>query len=166
MISCIAFEVPHAPEGKGYNSVQQLSYTFIIMVMPAWMIFTGMLQAPAVANHWPKITNALGGRQVIRTLHVVGLAIYLVFIIIHVAMVILHDYGTEVSKMVFGHTGEPVKGGIIFTLGLELVFPPCLCHPDIVAQTAGGGEAKQHHRASADPAPDQAAIATVPLAGG
>lgn len=35
MISCIAFEVPHAPEGKGYNSVQQLSYTFIIMVMPA-----------------------------------------------------------------------------------------------------------------------------------
>lgn len=129
MISCIAFEMPHAPEGKGYNSVQQLSYTFIIMVMPAWMIFTGMLQAPAVANHWPKITNALGGRQVIRTLHVVGLAIYLVFIIIHVAMVILHDYGTEVSKMVFGHTGEPVKGGIIFTLGLELVFSSMFVPP-------------------------------------
>ncbi|PFG28927.1 molybdopterin-dependent oxidoreductase [Corynebacterium renale] len=121
MITYLAFQTPEALPGMPFNAVQQLSYGFIILIMPAFMIFTGFFQAPAVNQHWPKITRALGGRQVIRSLHFFGLVIYMVFIVIHVAMVIAHGYGHEVSKMVFGHTESPIAGGIIFTIGLAFV---------------------------------------------
>ena len=121
IISYLAFQVPEHMPGYPFNAVQQLSYAVIILIMPAFMIFTGMFQSPAVNSHWPKITRALGGRQMIRTVHWWGLMVYVVFIVIHVAMVIAHGFGTEVSKMVFGHTDSPLAAAVIFCLGLALV---------------------------------------------
>ncbi|WP_448853998.1 molybdopterin-dependent oxidoreductase [Corynebacterium frankenforstense] len=121
VVHYLAFQIPHAQDGMPFNSVQQLSYAFVMLILPAFMIFTGLFQAPAVNTHWPRITKALGGRQVIRTLHFWGLIIYVVFIVIHVAMVIMHGYGHEVSKMVFGHSDSPVSGGVIFTALLAFV---------------------------------------------
>lgn len=120
-LSYLAFQIPAHPEGLPFNSLQQLSYAFVVFILPPFMIITGFFQSPAIANHWPKITKALGSRQVIRTLHWWGLAAYVIFIIAHVAMVVLHGYGAEVSKMVFGHDGNPVSGGVIFTIILLFI---------------------------------------------
>lgn len=120
-LSYLAFQIPAHPEGLPFNSMQQLSYAFVIFILPPYMIITGFFQSPAVANHWPGVNKALGSRQTIRTLHWWGLVAYLVFIIAHVAMVIVHGYGVEVSKMVFGHDAAPVPGGVIFTIILLFV---------------------------------------------
>ena len=108
-------------DGYPFNAIQQLSYGFVVLLLPLWMIFTGAFQSPAVNNHFPRISRALGGRQVIRTMHFWGLIAYLVFIVIHVGMVIAHGYGREVSKIVFGHSNAPEAGAVIFTLGLVLI---------------------------------------------
>lgn len=121
IVHYLAFQIPPAMDGYAFNAVQQLSYGAVIFVLPVWMIVTGALQAPAVANYFPKLSKALGGRQVIRSAHFWGLVAYLVFIVIHVVMVVLHGYGHEVSKMVFGHAENPVAGGVIFTTGLLLI---------------------------------------------
>ena len=121
IVHYLAFQIPPAMEGYPFNAVQQLSYGFVVLVLPLWMIFTGMFQSPAINNRFARISKALGGRQMIRTMHFWGLAAYLIFIVVHVAMVVLHGYGHEVSKMVFGHADKPVAGGIIFTLGLLLI---------------------------------------------
>ncbi|MDO5700034.1 MAG: molybdopterin-dependent oxidoreductase [Bowdeniella nasicola] len=121
MVSYLAFQVPDHMPGYPFNAAQQLAYAFAIFVLPPFMIFTGMFQSPAVNTHWPKITKALGGRQMIRSLHWWGLIAYLGFIVGHVTMVLIHGYGSEVSKMVFGHSDQPLAGGIIFTIGLVLV---------------------------------------------
>ncbi|WP_295627640.1 molybdopterin-dependent oxidoreductase [uncultured Corynebacterium sp.] len=120
-LTYLAFQVPPAMDGYPFNAIQQLSYGFVILILPWWMIITGAFQSPAINNHFPRISRAMGGRQVIRTLHFWGLIAYIVFIVVHVAMVVLHGYGHEVSKMVFGHGDHPVAGGVIFTLGLVLV---------------------------------------------
>ncbi|MEJ5997790.1 molybdopterin-dependent oxidoreductase [Corynebacterium sp. H130] len=117
----LAFQVPPAMEGYPFNAVQQLSYGFVILVLPLWMIITGMFQSPAVNNHFPRFSKLVGGRQMIRTYHFWGLLAYLVFIVIHVGMVVLHGYGHEVSKMVFGHADRPQAGAAIFSLGLVLI---------------------------------------------
>ncbi|WKD59297.1 molybdopterin-dependent oxidoreductase [Corynebacterium caspium] len=122
ILSYLAFQIPDHMEGYAFNAVQQLSYGFVILVLPLWMIITGFLQSPAVNNHFARFSRLLGGRQVIRTLHFWGLFAYIVFIFIHVGMVIAHGYGQEVSKMVFGHNREPLTGGIIFTIGLLLII--------------------------------------------
>lgn len=121
MMTYMAFQIPDHMPGMPFNAVQQLSYGFVILLLGPFMIFTGFMQSPAVANHWPKLTKALGSRQVIRSAHWWGLVAYLAFIVIHVFMVIAHGYGHEVSKMVFGHTEAPTAAAIIFTMFLTFV---------------------------------------------
>lgn len=121
MVMYLSFQIPPAMEGYPFNAVQQLSYGFVVVLLPLFMMLTGAFQSPAVNNFFPRISRALGGRQVIRTLHFWGLAIYLAFILVHVAMVVMHGYGHEVSKMVFGDDSQPIAGGVIFTLGLVFI---------------------------------------------
>ncbi|MDO5747105.1 MAG: molybdopterin-dependent oxidoreductase [Actinomycetaceae bacterium] len=121
MVEYLAFTMPEHMTGYPFNAAQQLAYFTAIFILPPFMIFTGMFQSPAVNSHWPKITHALGGRQMIRTLHWWGLIGYLGFIVGHVSMVFIHGYGHEVSKMVFGHSDSPVAGAVIFTIGLAFV---------------------------------------------
>lgn len=141
LVHYLGFQIPEAMDGYAFNAIQQLSYGFVILILPLWMIVTGMFQSPAINNHFPRLSKAMGGRQVIRTLHFWGLIAYLVFIVIHVGMVIMHGYGHEVSKMVFGHSDKAVAGGIIFTLGLVLIVfvhiwatKTSLEHPAVVAK--------------------------------
>ena len=122
MLSYLAFVVPPAVEGMPFNAVQQLSYAFVILILTPLVILTGAFQSPAIANYFSKITRMLGGRQVIRTIHFWCLVGYVAFIAVHVLMVILHGYGHETSKMVFGDTSYPIAGGVIFTAGLVLVL--------------------------------------------
>lgn len=121
IVSYLAFVVPEPMDGYPFNAVQQLSYGFVVIILPLWMMVTGAFQSPAINNHFPRISRAMGGRQVIRTLHWWGLAAYLMFVVIHVLMVILHGFGHETSKMIFGTAAYPVAGGLIFGAALVLI---------------------------------------------
>jgi thiosulfate reductase cytochrome b subunit len=52
-----------------------------------WLI-TGIAMSPALAARFPWILKLFGGRQSVRSLHFLGICIYVLFIIIHVALVI------------------------------------------------------------------------------
>lgn len=121
LVSYMAFQIPPAMDGYPFNAIQQLSYGVVVFLLPLFMMITGAFQAPAINNFFPRVSRMMGGRQTIRTMHFWGLIAYLVFVVIHVAMVVLHGYGQEVSKMVFGHAGNPIAGGIIFTIGLIFI---------------------------------------------
>ncbi len=102
-LAYLAFTVPHAVEGMPFNAIQQLSYGFVILILTPLVIITGAFQSPAIANYFSRITRAVGGSQVIRTVHFLCLVGYVVFTVIHVVMVVLHGYGHETAKMVFGN---------------------------------------------------------------
>ena len=121
MVAYLAFTVPDAVDGMPFNAVQQLSYGVVILVLTPLVIITGAFQSPAVANYFSRITRAVGGRQVIRTVHFLCLVGYVAFFVVHVAMVMVHGYAHETSKMVFGNTDDQLLGGLIFTLGLVIV---------------------------------------------
>lgn len=121
MLAYLAFTMPHVADGAVFNALQQLSYGFVILILTPLVIITGAFQSPAIANSCSFITRALGGRQVIRSVHFFCLVGYLAFFAIHVPLVFLHGYLHETSKMVLGHSNDPVVGGAIFTIGLALV---------------------------------------------
>lgn len=122
LVTYLSFQIPAHAEGAPFNALQQLTYGFIILILSPFQILTGFLQSPAISGHWPWASQLLGGRQVIRSLHFIGLAIYAGFIGVHVFMVIVHGYGGETSKMVFGDTSRPLAGGLLFTAGLVLIL--------------------------------------------
>lgn len=121
LITYLSLQIPHPVGDVPFNALQQLTYGSVILILGPFMIFTGLMQSPAIANHFHRLTAALGGRQVIRSAHWCGLAAYVLFIIGHVFMVIIHGYGHEVSKMVFGDTASPEAAAVIFTMGLVFV---------------------------------------------
>lgn len=122
LVSYVSFQIPAHVEGAPFNALQQLSYGFIILILSPIQILTGLLQSPAITARWPWASRMLGGRQSIRSMHLIGLAIYAVFIVVHVLMVVLHGYGRETSKMVFGNDSRPLAGGLVFTAGLLLLL--------------------------------------------
>lgn len=58
----------------------------------------------------------------IRSTHFLCLVGYVAFFAIHVLLVFLHGYLHETSKMVLGHSNNPVVGGVIFSIGLALII--------------------------------------------
>ena len=121
MLAYLAFTIPEPINGAVFNGIQQLTYGGVILILTPLVIITGAFQSPAIANHFSRITRAVGGRQVIRSIHFFCLVGYVVFFVIHVAMVVMHGYMHETAKMVFGNSDRPLAGGLIFSAGLLLV---------------------------------------------
>lgn len=77
-------------EPNGYyhfNALQQLSYFAVVFILTPLAMFTGMAMSPAIEIrfHWyPKL---FGNRQSARSIHFLIMIAYVIFIIIHVAMI-------------------------------------------------------------------------------
>ena len=122
MLTYLAFSMPQPVDGMVFNALQQLSYGFVMLLLTPLVILTGAFQSPAIANYFSRITRMLGGRQVIRSAHFLCLVGYVAFIAVHLLLVFFHGYLHETSKMVLGHSNNPILGGVIFTFGLAFVI--------------------------------------------
>lgn len=89
-------------DGNPFNGVQQLTYFFVIFILSPFQIVTGIMMSPALAARFPWFPRILGGRQAARSLHFIGLIIFVVFIFIHVTLVVAHGFTAEMAKIVLG----------------------------------------------------------------
>jgi DMSO/TMAO reductase YedYZ molybdopterin-dependent catalytic subunit/thiosulfate reductase cytochrome b subunit len=100
VVAYFHFRLP--PEGNPFNAIQQLTYCFIIFILSPFQIITGMMMSPALGARFPWFPKILGGRQVARSLHFIGLILFTGFILIHISLVIAHGFGHEMAKIVLG----------------------------------------------------------------
>lgn len=86
-----------------YNLLQRLAYLSVIFVLVPCAIWTGLAMSPGFTAIWPSTVTLLGGRQSARTLHfAVSIALTL-FLLVHLAMVVLAGFTTRVRAMITGH---------------------------------------------------------------
>lgn len=82
------FNMPAEPNGfYHFNALQQLSYFGVVFILAPLAMLTGMAMSPAIENrfHWyPKI---FGNRQAARSIHFLVMIAYVIFIVIHVALI-------------------------------------------------------------------------------
>lgn len=103
---------PNQAEAFSYNVVQRASYLVVIFVLFPLVIWTGLALSPGFNSAFPAAVNVLGGRQSARTLHFFVSGFLLLFLIVHVAMIILAGFASRVRAMITGiatasqHTGE------------------------------------------------------------
>ena len=89
-----------------------LMYTFIVFVVAPLMIATGPVMSPAVVGRYPWYPKLFGGRQAARSIHFIGMEIFVVFIVMHVALVfVVHpaaiaDDRPGMDVAVFREVGE------------------------------------------------------------
>ena len=58
--------------------------------------------SPQVVAAFPALLDVFGGHQSARTLHFFGFVVLLVFVVVHLAMVVLTGFGRQMRAMIVG----------------------------------------------------------------
>lgn len=93
---------PHGEEARHYNVLQKLSYLPVIFGLLPMMMLTGLAMSPTVDARFPLLTIMLGGRQSARFLHFLSASGLVLFLLVHVAMVVLAGPINELRSMITG----------------------------------------------------------------
>jgi thiosulfate reductase cytochrome b subunit len=86
-----------------YNVVQQLTYLIVVFMLFPFMFMSGLAMSPTVTSVFPWLATALGGQQSARTLHFFSANFLVLFLLVHVAMVILTGFSQRMRAMITGH---------------------------------------------------------------
>ena len=100
---------PEETEGLSYNVLQRAAYLMVIFVLFPLVIWTGLAMSPAFNSAVPAAVNTLGGRQSARTLHLFVSGFLLLFLIVHIAMVVLAGFRSRMRSMITGIAILPVE---------------------------------------------------------
>lgn len=93
---------PTGDEARHYNALQKLTYIVVIAGLLPLMLLTGLTMSPGVDAALPGLLDLFGGRQSARTLHFVTASLLVLFVIVHVAMVVLSGPWNNMRSMVTG----------------------------------------------------------------
>lgn len=102
------FHDPDHP--RRYNIFQKLSYILVIFVLLPLMILTGLAISPGMDAAWNWLPMVLGGRQSARSIHFVTANLVGLFVVVHLALVILAGAANELRSMVTGYWRVPDDG--------------------------------------------------------
>ncbi len=94
--------LPRAPGGPPYGVLQKLSYAFVVLVALPVLVITGLAMSPAVSAAIPILPTIFGGTQSARTLHFLGFSTIALFVLVHLAMVLLTGFGRQIRAMTIG----------------------------------------------------------------
>ena len=93
---------PKGEEAKSYNVLQKLAYFGLVVILLPVLIVAGLTMSPALNAAFPWLVDLFGGRQSARTIHFVAATALLLFILVHVAMVLLSGVWNNMRSMITG----------------------------------------------------------------
>lgn len=92
---------------SGYNTLQKLAYCGVLFGLLPLVILTGMTMSPALDTAFPVLVDVFGGRQSARSLHFIAAAGLVLFLVIHLAMLVLVGGHRELRAMITGRLPAP-----------------------------------------------------------
>lgn len=124
LINYLTFNIPPQSAFNPYDSLQQLAYAGVVFVLAPLMIITALAMSPAFTNRFPRYTLLFGGRQqVARSLHFIGMVLFSIFILIHVALVGWVYFYRNVRLITFGTTNVNLAAALtVFVAALLLLL--------------------------------------------
>ena len=88
--------------GTAYNTLQRITYLFVIFGLFPLVIWTGLAMSPAVTSAFPPVVTLLGGQQSARTIHFFVSVFLVIFLVGHVSMVIRSGFIDRMRGMITG----------------------------------------------------------------
>jgi len=85
-----------------YTLLQRITYTAVVFVLFPMMIWTGLAMSPAVTSVVPLLVTSMGGQQSARTIHFIVASVLVLFVVGHVAMVVVAGFSRQVAAMILG----------------------------------------------------------------
>ncbi|MBS0208007.1 MAG: molybdopterin-dependent oxidoreductase [Planctomycetes bacterium] len=117
------FHLPPEPDGfYQYNALQQLSYFGVVFVLAPLAMITGPSMSPALTNRFGWYPKLPGNRQIGRSLHFLIMCAFVMFIVIHVAMVSITGFARNMNHIVLGTDAISMSGVFVGMSGLAVIF--------------------------------------------
>jgi thiosulfate reductase cytochrome b subunit len=98
----VRLRFPTGEAARYYNSLQKLAYLAVLFILAPMILATGLTMSPGLDAGFPWLLNLFGGRQSARTLHFICAMSVVLFIVIHLAMVVLAGPLNELRSMITG----------------------------------------------------------------
>jgi DMSO/TMAO reductase YedYZ molybdopterin-dependent catalytic subunit/thiosulfate reductase cytochrome b subunit len=118
----VTFHLPPEPDTFSYyNPLQQLSYFAVVFVLAPLAILTGPSMSPALTNRFKWYPNLPGNRQVGRSLHFLVMCAFVLFLVVHVAMVLLSGFARNMNHIVVGTNDGHLVGVWLGLVGVGVV---------------------------------------------
>ncbi|HKW85187.1 MAG TPA: cytochrome b/b6 domain-containing protein [Burkholderiaceae bacterium] len=93
---------PTGEAARRYNVLQNLAYLGVIFGLLPLVIIAGLAMSPRLDAVWPGWVELLGGRQSARTLHFLAAFGLLLFVVVHVAEVLISGVWNHLRSMITG----------------------------------------------------------------
>ena len=93
---------PEGDDARRYNALQKLTYLAVIVILLPLMVLTGLTMSPGIDAALPALVEIFGGRQSARTIHFITASALVIFVLVHVAMVILSGTWNNIRSMITG----------------------------------------------------------------
>jgi thiosulfate reductase cytochrome b subunit len=98
----IRLRVPRGEAARRYNVLQKLAYLTVIFLLLPLMVLSGLTMSPAVTAAVPGLLDLFGGRQSARTIHFLVANLLVLFVLVHVAEVLLAGAVNQMRSMITG----------------------------------------------------------------
>ncbi|MEJ0040913.1 MAG: cytochrome b/b6 domain-containing protein [Rhizomicrobium sp.] len=106
-------QFPKGEAAKHYNSLQRLSYFFVLCVLGPLIVLTGLTMSPTMDSAFPFLLWVFGGRQSARTVHFIVAFSFLGFFFVHMAALIASAPLNGLRSMITGYFAiEKEKGDV------------------------------------------------------
>ena len=92
---------PKGEAAKRYNVLQRFAYLGVILLI-LLMVLTGLTMSPGFDTFFPWLLDLFGGRQSARSIHFISPGLIVLFVIVHLAEVVLTGPINEVRSMLTG----------------------------------------------------------------
>ncbi|MEO6263978.1 MAG: cytochrome b/b6 domain-containing protein, partial [Luteimonas sp.] len=102
IVGHLRLQHPVGDEATRYNPLQKLAYLGVIFVLTPLAVLTGLSMSPqmdSVLGWWLQL---VGGRQSARTIHFIVMALFVLFTLVHVLMVVYAGPINELRSMISG----------------------------------------------------------------
>ena len=114
--------LPAEPNGfYHYNALQQLTYFGVVFILTPLAIVTGPSMSPALTNRFKWYPTLPGNRQIGRSLHFLIMCAFVVFTILHVALVVITGFIRNMNHIAMGTDDTSLKGVYLGLAGLGLI---------------------------------------------
>ena len=101
---------PKGAAARRYNVLQKISYLAVAAILLPMMVITGLTMSPGMNAAAPFLLDLFGGRQSARALHFITAALVVIFVLVHLAMVVLSGLWNNLRSMITGRYAIEEKG--------------------------------------------------------
>jgi len=99
----VALQFGPTRSGPPYGLLQRCAYASVVFIALPLMFVTGLTMSPAVTAAYPILLDVFGGYQSARTIHFFAFAALVLFLVVHVAMVVLTGFRRQLRAMILGN---------------------------------------------------------------